>query len=222
MLPRLIVWGVMKSNTRWLPSFGRMLAYKVTMQDLLAALDLNNRNAGVGYIEKNGEQWLVRSPGQLKTLDDIRDVVVTKRDDAPRRVSDVAEVKLGEQLRTGASTSGESEVVLGTAMMLIGENSRIVAQNVANKIEEVQRSLPDGVVIETVYNRTSLVDKTIATVEKNLFEGAVLVIVVLFILLGNVRAALITACVIPLSMLFAVSGMVANKVSGNLMSPGRN
>ncbi|WP_417442729.1 efflux RND transporter permease subunit [Idiomarina abyssalis] len=202
------------------PIPGRMLAYKVTMQDLLAALDLNNRNAGAGYIEKNGEQWLVRSPGQLKTLDDIRDVVVTKRDDAPVRVSDVAEVKLGEQLRTGASTSGESEVVLGTAMMLIGENSRIVAQNVANKIEEVQRSLPDGVIIETVYNRTSLVDKTIATVEKNLFEGAVLVIVVLFILLGNVRAALITACVIPLSMLFAVSGMVANKVSGNLMSLG--
>ncbi|WP_300321202.1 CusA/CzcA family heavy metal efflux RND transporter [Idiomarina sp.] len=202
------------------PIPGRMLAYKVTMQDLLSALDLNNRNAGAGYIEKNGEQWLVRSPGQLKTLDDIRGVVVTKRDDAPVRVSDVAEVKLGEQLRTGASTSGESEVVLGTAMMLIGENSRIVAQNVANKIEEVQRSLPDGVVIETVYNRTSLVDKTIATVEKNLFEGAVLVIVVLFILLGNVRAALITACVIPLSMLFAVSGMVANKVSGNLMSLG--
>ncbi|MTJ01360.1 efflux RND transporter permease subunit [Idiomarina piscisalsi] len=202
------------------PIPGRMLAYKVTMQDLLSALDLNNRNAGAGYIEKNGEQWLVRSPGQLKTLDDIRGVVVTKRDDAPVRVSDVAEVKLGEQLRTGASTSGESEVVLGTAMMLIGENSRIVAQNVAHKIEEVQRSLPDGVVIETVYNRTSLVDKTIATVEKNLFEGAVLVIVVLFILLGNVRAALITACVIPLSMLFAVSGMVANKVSGNLMSLG--
>ncbi|ATZ72599.1 CusA/CzcA family heavy metal efflux RND transporter [Idiomarina sp. X4] len=202
------------------PIPGRMLAYKVTMQDLLAALDLNNRNAGAGYIEKNGEQWLVRSPGQLKTLDEIRNVVITKRDDAPVRVSDVAEVKLGEQLRTGAATSGESEVVLGTAMMLIGENSRIVAQNVADKIDEVQRSLPDGVVIETVYNRTSLVDKTIATVEKNLFEGAVLVIVVLFILLGNARAALITACVIPLSMLFAVSGMVANKVSGNLMSLG--
>lgn len=202
------------------PIPGRMLAYKVTMQDLFKALELNNRNAGVGYIEKNGEQWLVRSPGQLKTLDEIRNVVITKRDDAPVRVSDVAEVKLGEQLRTGAATSGESEVVLGTAMMLIGENSRIVAQNVADKIDEVQRSLPDGVVIETVYNRTSLVDKTIATVEKNLFEGAVLVIVVLFILLGNVRAALITACVIPLSMLFAVSGMVANKVSGNLMSLG--
>ena len=162
----------------------------------------------------------LRSPGQLKALDEIRNVVITKRDDAPVRVSDVAEVKLGEQLRTGAATSGESEVVLGTAMMLIGENSRIVAQNVADKIDEVQRSLPDGVVIETVYNRTSLVDKTIATVEKNLFEGAVLVIVVLFTLLGNVRAALITACVIPLSMLFAVSGMVANKVSGNLMSLG--
>ncbi len=202
------------------PEPGRMLAYKVTMEQLLQALDLNNRNAGAGYIERNGEQWLVRSPGQLKTLEEIRNVVVTKRDDAPVRVGDIATVQLGEQLRTGAATSNNSEVVLGTAMMLIGENSRVVAQNVSDKIAQVQRSLPDGVVIEVVYNRTTLVDKTIATVEKNLFEGAVLVIVVLLILLGNIRAALITACVIPLSMLFAISGMVANKVSGNLMSLG--
>ncbi|CAB0150130.1 Cobalt-zinc-cadmium resistance protein CzcA [Pseudidiomarina piscicola] len=202
------------------PEPGRMLAYKVTMEQLLQALDLNNRNAGAGYIERNGEQWLVRSPGQLKNLEEIRNVVVTKRDDAPVRVGDIATVQLGEQLRTGAATSNNSEVVLGTAMMLIGENSRVVAQNVSDKIAQVQRSLPDGVVIEVVYNRTTLVDKTIATVEKNLFEGAVLVIVVLLILLGNIRAALITACVIPLSMLFAISGMVANKVSGNLMSLG--
>lgn len=202
------------------PKPSRMLAYKVTLQDVFRALDLNNRNAGAGYIEKNGEQWLVRSPGQLKSLDDIRNVVITKRDDAPVRVKDVATVKLGEQLRTGAATSNEQEVVLGTAMMLIGENSRVVAQQVSAKLEQVQNSLPDGVVVETIYNRMSLVDKTIATVEKNLFEGAVLVIVILLILLGNVRAALITACVIPLSMLFAITGMVTNKVSGNLMSLG--
>ncbi|MCK7458751.1 efflux RND transporter permease subunit [Idiomarina aminovorans] len=202
------------------PDPGRMLAYKVTMQDLLKALDLNNRNAGAGYIEKNGEQWLVRSPGQLKSLEDIGNVVVSKRDDAPVRVRHIAEVKWGEQLRTGAATSNQEEVVLGTAMMLIGENSRVVAQAVSEKLEHVQQSLPEGVVAEPIYNRTTLVDKTIATVEKNLFEGAVLVIVVLFILLGNIRAALITACVIPLSMLFAITGMVTNKVSGNLMSLG--
>jgi cobalt-zinc-cadmium resistance protein CzcA len=202
------------------PDPGRMLAYKVTMKDLLRALDLNNRNAGAGYIEKNGEQWLVRSPGQLKSLEEIGNVVVSKRDDAPVRVRHVAEVKLGKQLRTGAATSNQEEVVLGTAMMLIGENSRIVAQAVSEKLEQVQQSLPDGVVAEPIYNRTTLVDKTIATVEKNLFEGAVLVVVVLFILLGNIRAALITACVIPLSMLFAITGMVTNKVSGNLMSLG--
>ncbi|MDV6315314.1 CusA/CzcA family heavy metal efflux RND transporter [Idiomarina sp. HP20-50] len=202
------------------PDPGRMLAYKITLQELLKALELNNRNAGAGYIEKNGEQWLIRSPGQLKSLDEIGNVVIAKRDDAPVRVEDVATVKFGEQLRTGAATSNEEEVVLGTAMMLIGENSRVVAQKVAEKLKQVQHSLPDGVVAEPIYNRTSLVDKTIDTVEKNLFEGAVLVIVVLFILLGNVRAALITACVIPLSMLFAVTGMVTNKVSGNLMSLG--
>ncbi|WP_286824300.1 efflux RND transporter permease subunit, partial [Idiomarina sp. UBA1919] len=150
----------------------------------------------------------------------IGNVVVSKRDDAPVRVRHVAEVKLGEQLRTGAATSNQEEVVLGTAMMLIGENSRIVSQAVSEKLEQVQQSLPEGVVAEPIYNRTTLVDKTIATVEKNLFEGAVLVIVVLFILLGNIRAALITACVIPLSMLFAITGMVTNKVSGNLMSLG--
>jgi cobalt-zinc-cadmium resistance protein CzcA len=202
------------------PKPGKMLAYKVTMEDVFKALQLNNSNAGAGYIERNGEQWLVRSPGQLETLDDIANVVVTKRDDAPVRIRDVAEVKFGKELRTGAATSDGDEVVLGTAMMLIGENSRIVAQDVAARLEEVQNSLPDGVTAEAVYDRTSLVEKTIATVEKNLFEGAVLVIVVLFLLLGNVRAALITALVIPLSMLFALTGMTANRVSGNLMSLG--
>ncbi|MDN7137199.1 CusA/CzcA family heavy metal efflux RND transporter [Pseudidiomarina sp. 1ASP75-14] len=202
------------------PDPGKMLAYKLSIEDIFKALQLNNSNAGAGYIERNGEQWLVRSPGQLASLEDIGNVVITKRDDAPVRIKDVAEVSFGKELRTGAATSDGEEIVLGTAMMLIGENSRIVSEAVAKRLEAVQLSLPDGVVVEPVYNRTTLVEKTIATVEKNLFEGAVLVIVVLFLLLGNVRAALITALVIPLSMLFAITGMTANRVSGNLMSLG--
>src|SRR5690606_19692910 len=122
---------------------------------------LNNTNAGAGYIERNGEQWLVRSPGQLQSLDDIRNVVITKRDDAPVRVKDVAEVSFGEELRTGAATADGKEVVLGTAMMLIGENSRVVSQAVAKRLGDVQLSLPEGITVEPVYNRTTLVEKTI-------------------------------------------------------------
>jgi cobalt-zinc-cadmium resistance protein CzcA len=227
--PQLVkVRGVTEINTHGgfereyqvAPEPGKMLAFKVTMADIFRALELNNANAGAGYIERNGEQWLVRSPGQLKTLPEIANVVIAKRDDAPVRIGDVATVKFGEELRTGAATSNGEEVVLGTAMMLIGENSRLVAQRVGERLADVQQSLPDGVKIEALYDRTNLVDKTIATIEKNLFEGAVLVIVILFLLLGNIRAALITAMVIPLSMLFAISGMAANRVSGNLMSLG--
>lgn len=202
------------------PEPGKLLAYKITLDDVIAALENNNRNAGAGYIERNGEQWLVRSPGQLQSISDIANTVVAKRDDAPVRIKDVAKVELGKQLRTGAATQNGKETVLGTAFMLLGENSREVAKNVADKLVQVNFSLPTGVVAEAVYNRTSLVDKTIATVEKNLLEGALLVIAVLFVLLGNFRAALITALVIPLSMLFAITGMAANKVSGNLMSLG--
>lgn len=202
------------------PDPGKLLAFKVTVNELITALELNNRNAGAGYIERNGEQWLVRSPGQLKDLEQIRQVVVTKRDDAPVRVGDLAEVFYGKQLRTGAATQNGEETVLGTAFMLLGENSRVVAKEVGDKLKEVNASLPEGIVAEAVYDRTSLVDQTIATVQKNLFEGAVLVIVVLFALLGNFRAALIAALVIPLSMLFAITGMTANRVSGNLMSLG--
>jgi heavy metal efflux system protein len=202
------------------PIPGKLLAYQVTIKEIIEALDNNNRNAGAGYIERSGEQWLVRSPGQLQNMQQIANTVIAKRDDAPVRIKDVAKVELGKQLRTGAATQNGKETVLGTAFMLLGENSRTVSKAVAEKLKQVNLSLPDGVIAETVYDRTSLVDKTIATVEKNLFEGAVLVIVVLFALLGNFRAALITALVIPLSMLFAITGMVTNKVSGNLMSLG--
>jgi len=198
----------------------RLLQMGVTMEDLAVALRRNNNNRGAGYIERNGQQLLVRSPGQLGSLGDIERVVVGRKGSVPVRVADVAEVALGKELRTGAATRDGRETVLGTAMMLVGENSRVVAQELSEALQEVKASLPDGIVVEAVYDRTSLVDKTIATVQKNLLEGALLVVVVLFLLLGNIRAALITAAVIPLSMLATMIGMVRTGVSANLMSLG--
>lgn len=198
----------------------RLLAFKLTVGDLVDALKRNNLNAGAGYIERNGEQWLVRSPGQLANLNDIAQVVVARRDDAPVRVRDVASVGFGRQLRTGAASLNGVETVLGTAFMLLGENSRRVSKALAKRLEAVNRSLPEGVEALALYDRTTLVDKTISTVRKNLFEGAVLVIAVMFALLGNFTAALVAALVIPLSLLFAVTGMVSYRVSGNLMSLG--
>lgn len=202
------------------PSPQRLLEFGITVDELVSALRANNTNRGAGYIERNGQQLLVRSPGQLATIGDIEQVVIANRDGAPVRVADVAEVAIGKELRTGAATRDGKETVMGTAMMLVGENSRAVAQAVAEKLDAIQPSLPDGVKVEAVYDRTALVDKVIATVEKNLLEGALLVIVVLFLLLGNLRAALITAAVIPLSMLATITGMVRSGVSANLMSLG--
>ncbi len=202
------------------PDPAKLIAYKLTLADVAEALQNNNQNIGAGYIEPNGEQWLVRSPGQLQTLEDIENVVVAKRDDMPITIADIAKVFLGKQLRTGAATHNGKETVLGTALMLMGENSRIVSKAVAEKLTVINRSLPEGIKAEAVYTRTKLVEDTIATVQKNLLEGAILVIVVLFALLGNFRAAFITALIIPLSMLFAITGMVSNRVSGNLMSLG--
>lgn len=198
----------------------KLLAYGLSIDDVMTALARNNANVGAGYIEKNGEQYLIRVPGQVKTLDDIRRIIVAQRDELTIRIRDVADVLLGEELRTGAATQNGKEVVLGTVFMLLGENSRDVSQRVAAKLLEVNRSLPEGVIAKTVYDRTTLVDRTIATVEKNLLEGALLVVVILFLLLGNIRAALITAAVIPITMLMTISGMVGNKISGNLMSLG--
>ncbi len=203
-----------------LPDPSKLLYHRVSMDELLQALRANNDNRGAGYIERNGQQLLVRSPGQLNTIADIENVIVARRDSIPIKVSDVANVAIGKELRSGAATRDGIETVLGTAMMLIGENSREVADNVSIKFQEVQTSLPKGVVADPVYDRTTLVDKAIATVTKNLMEGARLVIAVLFFLLGNLRAALITAAVIPLSMLMTVTGMVQAGVSANLMSLG--
>ncbi|MCL9685315.1 efflux RND transporter permease subunit [Legionella maioricensis] len=198
----------------------KLLAYQLTIGDVIEALEKNNANIGAGYIERNGEQYLIRLPGQVKTINDIKKILVAKRDEVILRIDDIADVTLGTPLRTGAATQNGEEVVLGTAMMLIGENSRDVSMRVANKLEEINHSLPKGIIAKPVYDRTTLVDRTIATVEKNLLEGALLVVVILFLLLGNIRAALITAAVIPITMLMTITGMVAQGVSGNLMSLG--
>ncbi|WP_411288681.1 efflux RND transporter permease subunit [Phenylobacterium sp.] len=198
----------------------RLSAYGLTMGEVIAALEANNSNIGAGYVERYGEQYLVRVPGQVNGIADLASVIVTNRGGVPIRIADVADVGLGEELRTGAATQNGREVVLGTAFMLKGENSRTVARAAAAKLEEAAKSLPPGVVATPVYDRTDLVDRTIRTVETNLLEGALLVIVVLFLLLGNLRAAIITAAIIPLSMLLTITGMVQSRVSGNLMSLG--
>jgi heavy metal efflux system protein len=202
------------------PSPERLAAVGISMGELVSAIDHNNQNAGAGYIEKRGEQYLVRVPGQLRTVEDIRDVIVKNDAGVPVRVRDLAEVGIGRELRTGAVTLNGDETVLGTVFMLIGQNSRTVSQAVDKRMKEINRNLPKGVRAVTVYDRTHLVDKAIKTVQSNLLEGAALVIAVLFVFLGNLRAALITAAVIPLAMLFTLTGMVQQKVSANLMSLG--
>ena len=198
----------------------KLISLGLTLQDVIAALERNNLNAGAGYIEKSGEQNLVRVPGQIANLQDIGEIILGSRQGVPVRINDVADVLIGKELRSGAATQNGEEVVVGTAHMLIGENSRTVSIAAAEKLSEISLSLPPGITVIPVYNRTTLVDKAIRTVSNNLLEGAALVIMVLFISLGNLRAALITALIIPLSMLFTLSGMVASHVSANLLSLG--
>ncbi len=202
------------------PDPAQLLALGLGFDDVVKAIADNNRNVGAGYIERNGEQLLVRVPGQVANAQAVGDIVLARRDGVPIRVGDVAAVGEGRELRTGAATENGEEVVLGTVIMLIGANSRDVSQAAAARLKEANKSLPAGISATPVYDRTTLVDRTIATVRKNLAEGALLVIVVLFALLGNFRAALITAAVIPLAMLFTLAGMVLGGVSGNLMSLG--
>lgn len=198
----------------------KLISLGLTLQDVIAALERNNLNVGAGYIEKSGEQNLVRVPGQIANLQDIGEIILGSRQGVPVRIKDVADVLIGKELRSGAATQNGEEVVVGTAHMLIGENSRTVSIAAAEKLSEISLSLPPGITVIPVYNRTTLVDKAIRTVSNNLLEGAALVIMVLFISLGNLRAALITALIIPLSMLFTLSGMVASHVSANLLSLG--
>lgn len=198
----------------------KLLAYGLTAQDVILALQRNNLNVGAGYIEKSGEQYLVRLPGQVTDMEEIANITMEGTQNVPIRIKDVADILIGKELRNGAATQNGQEVVLGTAFLLIGENSHTVSKEVEAKLAEIRRTLPEGVEANTAYNRSTLVNKSISTVATNLFEGAALVIVILFLFLGNLRAALITAAIIPLAMLFTFSGMLANHVSANLMSLG--
>jgi len=198
----------------------RLVAHGLALKDVVEALENNNANMGAGYIEKSGEQYLIRVPGQLSSMSDINNVVVSTKLGIPVRIKDIAEVQLGKELRSGAASENGEEVVIGTVFMLVGENSRTVSAAVDKKIAEINKTLPTGVVAKTVYDRTILIDKAINTVKKNLSEGALLVVAVLFLFLGNIRAAVITMLIIPLAMLFTFTGMVTGKVSANLMSLG--
>ena len=202
------------------PNLERLGAHGLTLADVVNALEKNNSNQGAGYIERRGEQYLVRAPGQVKSMEDIGDIILGSAAGQAIRIRDVASVELGRELRTGAATENGKEVVLGTVFMLMGENSRTVSRAVDEQMAAINKTLPDGVKAITVYDRTVLVDKAVWTVQKNLLEGAVLVIAVLFVFLGNIRAAVITAMVIPLSMLFTFTGMVTYGISANLMSLG--
>lgn len=202
------------------PNLTKLVRFGLTLKDIEEALRENNDNVGAGYIEKNGQQFLMRAPGQLKNTNDIEQVVIMTRKGVPIKIGDVAIVSIGHELRQGAGIADGKEAVIGTVSMLMGENSRVVSQEVHNKIKQINTTLPKGVRIDTVYNRSNLVKSTINTVKNNLLEGALLVIVVLFLFLGNFRAALITALVIPLSMLMTITGMVEKKISANLMSLG--
>lgn len=202
------------------PDLNRMQQLNISLEQLQQALAQNNENRGAGYIEDNGQQLTVRVPGTFNGLSDIENTMLGSPNGSPIRVGDIAQVSIGHDLRTGGATYNGKETVLGVAMMAMGGNSRTVSKAVDAKLQDIQNSLPKGVVIETVYDRTTLVEKAIKTVQKNLVEGAILVIIILFLFLGNIRAALITACVIPLSMLFTLTGMAQKNISANLMSLG--
>ncbi|QIL90067.1 CusA/CzcA family heavy metal efflux RND transporter [Microbulbifer sp. SH-1] len=197
-----------------------LLAFGLTQQDLIRAVENNNQNRGIGFIEHRGAQWMLRVPAQAASVDTLNDFLVAEVDGVPVRLGDVAHIGEGREMRTGAATQNGREVVMSTVFMLVGENSRTVARAVGRKLEDIKASLPPGITVTAVYDRTSLVDKTLHTVRTNLLEGALLVIVILFLLLGNVRAALLTAMVIPIAMLMTVTGMVQTRVSANLMSLG--
>ncbi|MGJ8689186.1 MAG: efflux RND transporter permease subunit [Gammaproteobacteria bacterium] len=212
--------GGFKKEILVAPNPSLLLRYGLDSHDLFRAVEQDNQNAGAGFIENNGSQLLMRMPGQANTLEDLRNIVITQQQGSPILVRDVATVEIGRELRSGAATFNGHEAVLGTVFMLIGENSREVAAATAAMLEEVKASLPDGITVTAVYDRTNLVDKTLETVQKNLLEGALLVIAVLFLLLGNIRAAFLTAAIIPIAMLMTITGMVQTRTSANLMSLG--
>ncbi|MFC5423185.1 MULTISPECIES: efflux RND transporter permease subunit [Hyphomicrobiales] len=202
------------------PDPAKLIGYGLSFGEIATAIEANNVSRGAGYVERNGEGFVVRSGGRVERMSEIGGIVVATREGVPIRVRDVAEVTIGKELRTGSASENGQEVVVGTALMLIGGNSRTVAAAVDAKMQTINKSLPPGIIAKTVLNRTLLVNATVKTVSKNLAEGAGLVILVLFLLLGNFRAALITALVIPIAMLLTMTGMVQGRISANLMSLG--
>ncbi|BDV32814.1 efflux RND transporter permease subunit [Methylocystis iwaonis] len=202
------------------PDPAKLTSLGLSFGDLAATIQKNNVSRGAGYVERNGEGLVVRSGGRLETVEDIANVVATTRNGVPVRVGEIANVAIGKELRTGSASMNGEEVVIGTALMLIGANSRTVSAAVDAKVKTVTKSLPPGIEVKTILNRTLLVDATIKTVAKNLLEGAGLVILVLFVMLGNFRAAVVTATVIPVTMLLLAIGMYIGKISANLMSLG--
>ena len=202
------------------PDMQRMAAMHITLQDLATALERNNTSAGAGVVDRNGEGLAVRVDGRIRNVDELARTVIATRESVPVLLSQIAVVRTGQALRMGSASENGHEVVVGTAVMRIGENSRTVSTGVGQRLAEIERALPIDVVVKPVLNRTELVNATITTVARNLAEGAVLVIVVLFVLLGNFRAALIAALVIPITMLLTSIGMLKAGVSANLMSLG--
>ena len=203
-----------------LPDPRTLQSYGLTLQDVITALERNNRSLGAGFVERHGEAALVRADARLRGVKDIKSVVLKEHQGTPITIGQVAQVEIGGELRLGSGSVNGREAVIGTAMMLSGANSRAVAVDVRAKFDEVMQSLPEGVTARAVLDRSRLVDDTIDTVAHNLFYGAMLVVVVLFALLGNFRAAFLTALAIPLSMLLAALGMTHFGISGNLMSLG--
>lgn len=214
------VIGGYKKQYQVQPEPAKLIALGLSFKDVADALETNNQNRGAGYLERNGEGFVVRSAGRIESMEEIGNVVIATRGGIPVRIKDVATVGIGRELRTGSASENGAEAVVGTALMLIGSNSREVSAAVDKKMKEIARGLPPSIEVKTVLNRTQLVDATVATVSKNLAEGALLVIAVLFLLLGNIRAAIITALVIPVAMLMTMTGMVQWKISANLMSLG--
>jgi cobalt-zinc-cadmium resistance protein CzcA len=202
------------------PDPAKLIALGLSFADVIKAIEANNVSRGASVIERNGEGIAVRTGGRLETLNGIGEVVISTRGAVPVRVRDVAKLAIGGEIRTGSASENGHEVVVGTALMLIGSNSRTVATAVDARLDQVRRTLPAGIEIKTVLNRTQLVNSTIETVATNLGEGAFLVILVLFVLLGNFRAAFITALVIPVAMLMTAAGMLQGRISANLMSLG--
>ncbi len=202
------------------PDPQKLLSLGLTFSDIITALERNNTSVGAGYIERKGESYVVRADGRVQSAEDIGNIIIANEAGVPVYLKTVAEVGIGRELRTGSASENGNEVVVGTAMMLKGGNSRTVASAVSEKMQGIVKSLPPDITVTTVLDRTKLVNATVRTVAKNLAEGALLVIVVLFLMLGNFRAALITALVIPVTMLLTAIGMLQGGISANLMSLG--